>query len=151
MKPLASHSCRWKYSRFEHLPRPAHVSTCRPAITSTEPPPPCASPIFRVFPKLFAPPGVTMASNDIVREQEGAFPGSCPMFALTRPAYWIHFFTRFHCYYCGSQQGYASRRRNVFESHLLPWLFFRPARCGDCARRLYVPVSVPVRPRGYAV
>ena len=73
------------------------------------------------------------------------------MFALTRAAYWIHFFTRFHCYYCGSQQGYASRRRNAFESHLLPWLFLRPARCGDCSRRLYVPVSVPVRPRGYAV
>jgi len=73
------------------------------------------------------------------------------MFALTRPAFWIHFFTQFHCYYCGSEQGYSSRRRNVFESSLLPWFFLRPVRCGDCSRRFYVPVSVPVRHRGYAV
>ena len=43
--------------------------------------------------------------------------------------------------------GLVSRPRNLFERFGLPLLFMRPARCGDCYRRTWRPVTVPLHPR----
>jgi len=73
------------------------------------------------------------------------------MYALRSPAFWAHLFTQFHCYFCGSEEGYSSRRRSLFEREVLPWLYLRPVRCGVCFRRFYLPASVPLRSRGQAL
>lgn len=73
------------------------------------------------------------------------------MYALRSSAFWVQLFTRFHCCFCGSEEGYASRRRSLFETEVLPWLYLRPVRCGACFRRFYLPASVPVRSRGQAL
>ncbi len=53
----------------------------------------------------------------------------------------------FECKDCGGFNGYRSRPRNFREKFLLPLLFRRPVRCGDCYRRTYQSVLIPVRPR----
>jgi len=73
------------------------------------------------------------------------------MYALRSSAFWAHLFTQFHCCFCGSEEGYCSRRRGVFEREVLPWLYLRPVRCGVCFRRFYLPASVPLRSRGEAL
>ena len=64
-----------------------------------------------------------------------------------RPRFWVHFFSKFQCQNCGSGEGYISRPRTLFERYVLPVLFLRTARCGDCYRRTWRPVSVPLHPR----
>jgi hypothetical protein len=54
---------------------------------------------------------------------------------------------QFHCARCGSFVGYRSRRRGWLEKYLLPPLLLRPVRCGDCFRRTYHLIFVPVRER----
>jgi hypothetical protein len=53
----------------------------------------------------------------------------------------------FYCKHCGSHEGFTSRPRNLVEEHILPLLLLRPVRCGDCDRRYYRSVSVPVSER----
>jgi hypothetical protein len=53
----------------------------------------------------------------------------------------------FKCVDCGSSEGYRSRPRTFTEKYLLPLLLLRPVRCGDCFRRCYRPIFVPVRER----
>jgi hypothetical protein len=69
------------------------------------------------------------------------------MSVLSSPAFWVRFFGEFRCHQCGSREGYVLRPRNLFEKYGLPWLFFRTARCGDCYRRSYRPLRVPLAPR----
>lgn len=54
---------------------------------------------------------------------------------------------KFQCASCSSLEGYLSRPRNVIEQYVLPLLFLQPARCGDCLRRSYVWVFVPLKDR----
>lgn len=53
----------------------------------------------------------------------------------------------FECSDCGGFNGYLSRPRNSVEKFLLPLLLHRPVRCGDCYRRSYQSLFVPVRAR----
>jgi hypothetical protein len=55
------------------------------------------------------------------------------------------FFQEFRCRHCGSDAGYHSRPRNFVEKYLAPIIFMRKVRCGDCYRRSYRPLSVPLR------
>jgi hypothetical protein len=69
------------------------------------------------------------------------------MYAVTRPGFWALFFSKFQCHRCGSQEGYVSRPRNLVERYALRPFFLRPARCGDCGRRTWRPVTVPLHQR----
>jgi hypothetical protein len=69
------------------------------------------------------------------------------MCTLSSPTFWVRFFSEFWCHRCGSYEGYISRPRTLFEKYGLRLLFLRPARCGDCYRRSYRPLSVPLQPR----
>ena len=53
----------------------------------------------------------------------------------------------FQCEDCGSVEGYRSRPRNFLERRVLPLIFLRPVRCGDCFRRYYRPNFIEVRER----
>jgi hypothetical protein len=53
----------------------------------------------------------------------------------------------FECRSCGSFIGFRSRPKNFKERFLLPLLFLRPTRCGNCFKRSYHLAFVPVRPR----
>jgi hypothetical protein len=53
----------------------------------------------------------------------------------------------FECKDCGGFNGYRSRPKNFSEKFLLPLLFLRPARCGDCFKRSYQSAFVKVLPR----
>ena len=53
----------------------------------------------------------------------------------------------FECKSCGGFIGFRSRPKNFRERFLLPLLFLRPVRCGNCYKRSYRSVAVPVRPR----
>ena len=69
------------------------------------------------------------------------------MFAFARPGCWALFFTEFKCHSCGSREGYVSRPRNFLETYVLSVVALRPARCGDCYRRSWRPLRVPLLPR----
>lgn len=69
------------------------------------------------------------------------------MYAFSSPAFWVRFFSEYRCHHCGSGEGYVSRPRTLFEKHGLRWMFLRTARCGDCYRRSYRPLSVSLLPR----
>jgi len=53
----------------------------------------------------------------------------------------------FHCHDCGSHEAYRSRPRNVIERFVLPLLYLRAVRCGDCFRRSYQLSSVAIQER----
>jgi hypothetical protein len=53
----------------------------------------------------------------------------------------------FYCRECGGFTGFRSRPRSFTEKYLLPLMFHRPVRCGNCFRRSYQSVFVPVRER----
>ena len=53
----------------------------------------------------------------------------------------------FQCRDCGGFNGYRSRPRSLTEKFLLPIVLLRPVRCGDCFRRSYQLLFVPVRER----
>jgi len=69
------------------------------------------------------------------------------MFAFARPGFWAVFFTEFKCHDCGSREGYVSRPRNFLETYVLSVVALRPSRCGECYRRSWRPVRVPLLPR----
>jgi hypothetical protein len=73
------------------------------------------------------------------------------MFTFIRPRVWALFFTEFRCHHCGGHEGYVSRPRNPLERYGLRPLFLRPVRCGDCYRRSWRPVTVPLLPRQDAI
>ena len=73
------------------------------------------------------------------------------MYAAFSPAFWLHFLREFRCPYCGSLEGHVSRPRTFFERHALKCLRLRPARCGECYRRCYVPKRMPLEPHPKAL
>ncbi|MGA1985868.1 MAG: hypothetical protein ABSG72_06325 [Candidatus Sulfotelmatobacter sp.] len=58
-----------------------------------------------------------------------------------------HLIRPYRCSDCGSAAGFRSRRRTLTERFILPLLFLRPVRCGECFRRDYRLVFVPVSDR----
>jgi hypothetical protein len=60
---------------------------------------------------------------------------------------WFQRYVKFHCYDCGSDTGFCSRRRTFSERYLLPILLLQPVRCAECFRRDYRLVFVPVKER----
>jgi len=69
------------------------------------------------------------------------------MYQLSSQEFWAHFFKDFRCAKCGSDAGYESRPRNVFEQCVVPLLLLKMVRCGDCYHRSFRPMNVAVRPR----
>ena len=69
------------------------------------------------------------------------------MYALFSPSFWYRFFHEFVCHSCGSREGYVSRPRNRFERVGLRILWLRTARCGECYKRSWRPIRVPLMPR----
>jgi hypothetical protein len=67
------------------------------------------------------------------------------MYSRMSLMFWATFFREFRCSNCGSDAGYPSRPRSFVEKYLAPILFLRKVRCGDCYRRFYRPVSIPLR------
>lgn len=53
----------------------------------------------------------------------------------------------YQCDDCGSTVGFRSRRRTFTEKFILPLMFLRPVRCGECFRRDYRLVFTPVSER----
>lgn len=54
---------------------------------------------------------------------------------------------QFYCTDCGCSEGYRSRPKTFTERFLLPIALMRPVRCGDCFRRSYRFITVPVKDR----
>jgi hypothetical protein len=54
---------------------------------------------------------------------------------------------KFHCPDCGHDVGFRSRRRTVSERYVLPLFLLQPVRCGECFRRDYRPIFIPVKAR----
>jgi hypothetical protein len=53
----------------------------------------------------------------------------------------------FECQNCGGFNGFSSRPRSFAEKYILPMLFLRPVRCGDCSCRTFQNRFVPVQKR----
>ena len=53
----------------------------------------------------------------------------------------------YRCRDCGSEIGFRSRRRTFTERYVLPLLLMQPVRCGECFRRDYRLIFVPVHER----
>jgi hypothetical protein len=53
----------------------------------------------------------------------------------------------FQCQYCGGYNGYRSRSKTFAEKFILPLLFLRTVRCGDCHKRSVQTFLVQVRER----
>ncbi len=60
---------------------------------------------------------------------------------------WFQKYFEFHCDDCGSDTGFRSRRRTLFERYLLPTFLLQPVRCAECFRRDYRLIFVPVKER----
>jgi hypothetical protein len=60
---------------------------------------------------------------------------------------WFQRFLEYHCDDCGSDIGFRSRRRGIFERYLLPIFLLQPVRCAECFRRDYRLVFMPVKER----
>lgn len=60
---------------------------------------------------------------------------------------WFQRYLEFHCDDCGSDVGFRSRRRTLFERCLLPIFLLKPVRCAECFRRDYRLLFVPVKER----
>jgi len=60
---------------------------------------------------------------------------------------WFQKLLEFYCEDCGSDVGFRSRRRTFSERYLLPIFMLQPVRCGECFRRDYRLVFMPVRER----
>jgi hypothetical protein len=56
-------------------------------------------------------------------------------------------FFEYQCSDCGSDKGFCSRRRTFSERFLLPLFLLQPVRCGECFRRDYQLIFVPVQQR----
>ena len=53
----------------------------------------------------------------------------------------------YRCPDCGSEVGFRSRRRSFTERFVLPLFLMQPVRCGECFRRDYRSIFIPVRDR----
>jgi hypothetical protein len=53
----------------------------------------------------------------------------------------------FHCSDCGCEVGFRSRRRTFTERFILPLFLLKPVRCGECFRRDYRLIFMPVKNR----
>jgi hypothetical protein len=73
------------------------------------------------------------------------------MYSRLSPSFWDRFFREFRCTNCGSDAGYRSRPRNFIERYLAPILYLRTVRCGDCYRRSFRPLSVPLHEKRKAI
>ena len=60
---------------------------------------------------------------------------------------WFQKLLGFYCEDCGSDVGFRSRRRTFSERYLLPIFMLQPVRCGECFRRDYRLVFMPVKER----
>jgi len=60
---------------------------------------------------------------------------------------WFQKYLEFHCDDCGSDTGFRSRRRSLFERYLLRIFLLQPVRCAECFRRDYRLWFVPVKER----
>lgn len=60
---------------------------------------------------------------------------------------WFQRFLEFRCDDCGSETGYRSRRRTFSERYLLPVFLLQPVRCGECFRRDYRLLFMPLKDR----
>ena len=56
-------------------------------------------------------------------------------------------FQPYRCSDCNSEVGFRSRRRTLTERYILPLLLLQPVRCGECFRRDYRLIFVPVHNR----
>jgi len=56
-------------------------------------------------------------------------------------------FATFRCGDCGCEVGFRSRRRTFTERFILPLFLLKPVRCGECFRRDYRFILVPVKNR----
>jgi hypothetical protein len=63
-----------------------------------------------------------------VDDLRGAVMSDSPVRPLVSP---------YRCNDCGNESGFRSRRRTLTERFLLPLVFLRPVRCGECFRRDY--------------
>jgi hypothetical protein len=61
--------------------------------------------------------------------------------------FWFQQNLEYHCYDCGSDTGFRSRRRTFAERYLLPIFLLQPVRCAECFRRDYRLLFVPVKER----
>ena len=57
----------------------------------------------------------------------------------------------YRCRDCGSEVGFRSRRRTFTERYILPLLLMQPVRCGECFRRDYRFIFIPVHERSTAI
>ena len=53
----------------------------------------------------------------------------------------------FRCGDCGCEVGFRSRRRTLTERFILPLFLLKPVRCGECFRRDYRFILMPVKNR----
>ncbi len=60
---------------------------------------------------------------------------------------WFQRYFEFRCNDCGHNTAYPSRRRDFSERFLLPIFLLQPVRCGECFRRDYRLLFVPVKDR----
>lgn len=60
---------------------------------------------------------------------------------------WFQKHLEFHCYDCGSDTGFSSRRRTFSERYLLPIFLLQPVRCAECFRRDYRLAFMPLKER----
>jgi hypothetical protein len=60
---------------------------------------------------------------------------------------WFQKYSEFHCDDCGSDTGFRSRRRTLWERWLLPVFLLQPVRCTECFRRDYRLLFVQVKER----
>jgi hypothetical protein len=60
---------------------------------------------------------------------------------------WFQKYLEFHCYDCGSDTGFSSRRRTFSERYLLPIFLLQPVRCAECFRRDYRLAFMPLKER----
>ncbi len=60
--------------------------------------------------------------------------------------WWERYF-EFHCDDCGSKIGFRSRPRTFSEHYLLPLFLLQAVRCGECFRRDYRLIFMPLRDR----
>lgn len=47
---------------------------------------------------------------------------------------------QYQCPDCGGFEAYRSRRRNLLEKYILPFMMLQPARCMNCHRRTRVSI-----------
>src|SRR5271168_4381386 len=71
----------------------------------------------------------------------------CSVARISPDQVWFQKYLEFHCDDCGSDTGFRSRRRTLFERYLLPAFLLQPVRCAECFRRDYRLIVVPVKER----